>query len=240
MAKRIFPVTVIVIATMMIACSDSVVAPPKATTIEVYSFSDQQAFAGMATPADPEILVRDEAGSPIAGIPVRFTVTAGGGSVQNTATTSGPQGRATAGSWKLGPSPGLNKVLATVDGIGSIEFRADAVAVPSGTFELQTVDGKALPYTTTYDMTSLVGATFVLDASRRYTVSFRTTPAGGGVISESSNSGSFTPKAPRDLSFYVGNLPWVDGRIDGDILSVTFWDLSDFTHDYEFIREKSQ
>lgn len=61
----------------------------------------------------------------------------------------------------------------------------------------------------------------------------------GGPIEESETMGSFFPKAPKGLSFYIDEWPWIDGTIDGDVLLVNFWDESDNLHAYEFIRDRS-
>src|SRR5258708_30972709 len=128
-----------------VACTETT-ALPKAATIVVNSVADQQGFAGDFAPENPEVLVLDANGQPIAGTTVKFAVTAGGGSISNVTTVSGPQGRATAGAGTLGPSLGVNTVGGSVDGVGSVQFEAEGVPVPAGTFQLVTIDGFPIPY----------------------------------------------------------------------------------------------
>ena len=66
LCRRLSPLAVI-FTFLVAACSDSV-APPKAATIEAYSPGDEEAFAGAYVPFDPQVLVRDENGAPVAGL----------------------------------------------------------------------------------------------------------------------------------------------------------------------------
>src|SRR5688500_12983179 len=82
--------------------------------------ASQSATVGTAVATVPSVVVRDERGNPVAGATVRFTVTAGGGSVANPTTTTNAQGAASAGSWTLGASPGSNVLQATVNGVSPV------------------------------------------------------------------------------------------------------------------------
>lgn len=77
---------------------------------------DQSATVGEAVPIDPAVVVRDADGNPLAGIPVTFTVTGGGGTVSGNTPITGSDGIATVGQWKLGPSAGENTLSAQVVG----------------------------------------------------------------------------------------------------------------------------
>jgi hypothetical protein len=208
-----------------------------ATTIEVNSVADQQGFTGDFVSENPEVLVRDGNGQPLPGITVKFAVTAGGGSVSNATTVSGPQGRATAGAWTLGPSVGVNTVVGSVDGVGSVQFRAEGVPVPSGTFQLATVDGFPLPFTDA-DGDDVVGGTFTLNVAKSYSFVQRIRTS-DGAVNQGETSGSFIAKWPNGLSFFFNGFPWIDGTLQGDILSVGFWDYSDNLHSFSFVRETS-
>lgn len=241
MSKRNVSVLAIMIASVAIACSDSI-APPKAMSVEANSMVDQETFPGFPgafAGIDPEVLVRDESGKPLPGIPVKFTVTAGGGSVANATTISGPQGRATAGRWTLGPSLGLNTVVGSVDGVGSIQFKAVTVAVPTGTFQLATIDGSSLPFIDIWGFYRVVvGGTFILASDRTYSYVLRVRGPDGSIVDEEKVSGSFAPRE-TGLSFLSGAWTWADGRIQGDSLTAYIWDLSDIQHAYVFVRENS-
>jgi hypothetical protein len=101
------------------------------------SSTSQQASAGTTVPSTPSVMVKTPAGTPYSGLPVTFQVTAGGGSLTGASTKTGTDGIATAGSWTLGTSPGLNTVTATApppypqhtDVMGSpVTFTATALA----------------------------------------------------------------------------------------------------------------
>jgi hypothetical protein len=205
---------------------------------------DQQGFAGFPgdfATEDPEVLVRDENGKPIAGIEVKFMVTSGGGSVFHATAISGPQGRATSGRWTLGPSFGVNTLVASVDRVGSVEFRATTVPAPTGRYELSTIDGASLPFT---DMISnytrvVVGGTFILASDRTFRYVLRVRTSDGAVVDEGEVTGGFAPRRPTGLTFFVDHWPWADGAVEGDTLVAYLWDLSDFIHAYVFVRERS-
>ncbi|MGH3378227.1 MAG: Ig-like domain-containing protein [Actinoallomurus sp.] len=74
----------------------------------------QSVTAGAAVPVAPAVIVRDAAGTPLAGIPVTFAVNSGGGSVTGADATTGVNGVATAGGWTLGGAAGTNTLKATV------------------------------------------------------------------------------------------------------------------------------
>src|SRR6266480_3921375 len=60
-------------------------------------------------------------GKPQSGVPVTFTVAAGGGSVTGDNVATGATGVATVGSWTLGTDPGTNALTATASISGSVE-----------------------------------------------------------------------------------------------------------------------
>jgi filamin/ABP280 repeat protein/Big-like domain-containing protein len=103
-----------------------------AASIAVVGGDQQTAPAGTAVPVAPTVIVRDAAGTPVPGVAIRFTVTAGGGSVSGGETTTGAEGTAAAGAWTLGASPGSNTLRAETDASGvsgnPVTFTATAVA----------------------------------------------------------------------------------------------------------------
>jgi hypothetical protein len=86
--------------------------PPAATRIELVDGGNQSATAGTPVPTRPAVRVLDQAGDPVAGFPVTFVVTGGGGTVQDADRLTDAQGIARAGGWILGPSPGANTLEA--------------------------------------------------------------------------------------------------------------------------------
>jgi len=100
----------------------------------------------------PSVLVRDSSAAPLAGVPVTFAVTAGGGSLVGSATvTTNGSGIATLGGWRLGTLAAGNGLTATVTGLSPVAFAATASpTVPasvvriSGDAQSDTA-GRALP-----------------------------------------------------------------------------------------------
>jgi Invasin, domain 3/Bacterial Ig-like domain (group 1)/Filamin/ABP280 repeat len=81
------------------------------------SAGDQQSAAvGTAVPIAPAVVVKDADQNPLPGVPVTFSVTAGGGSVSGGSVTTGSDGIATVGQWILGKSVGTNRLKAEVTG----------------------------------------------------------------------------------------------------------------------------
>ncbi len=101
-------------------------------SIEGAAGDDQTATVGAPVPIDPSVIVRDEDGNPLSGIPVTFTVTGGGGTVSGNTPVTGSDGVATVGEWRLGPVVGANALSAAVTGqdlTGSpVVFSASSVA----------------------------------------------------------------------------------------------------------------
>ncbi|MFN2603340.1 MAG: Ig-like domain-containing protein [Gemmatimonadaceae bacterium] len=235
MSKRKLSILAVIVASLTIACSDSV-APPSAATIVINSVADQEGFAGEFVFENPEILVLDASGQPVQGVTVKFAVTEGGGSVSNATTISGPQGRASAGAWTLGPSIGENAVVGSVDGVGSIRFKAEGVPVPTGTFQLTTIDGFPLPFRWPPNEDLIIGGTFTLTGAKAYSFVERVRTVDGAEI-QGETVGKFAPKGADGFSFYLNGFPWIDGKLEGDKLTLGVWDDSDLIHVYEFAKE---
>src|SRR5262249_41613009 len=79
----------------------------------------QTATVGSDLPVAPAVLVKDGSGNPVAGIPVTFTVKAGGGRVSGPDQVTGADGRATVGKWTLGTVAGQNTLEARI-GTGGV------------------------------------------------------------------------------------------------------------------------
>jgi adhesin/invasin len=88
----------------------------------------QTAVAGATVTSPPSVVVRDVSGSPVAGVVVTFSVTAGGGSVVGSPATTNALGIATLASWTLGPLAGTNTVVASATGLPSATFSATGTA----------------------------------------------------------------------------------------------------------------
>ena len=74
----------------------------------------QQAPAGQLVSIPPAVNVRDQFANPVSGVRVTFAVASGGGSITGESQTTGTNGMATLGGWRLGNAPGANSLTATV------------------------------------------------------------------------------------------------------------------------------
>ena len=87
-------------------------APAQATQIEPVEGDDQSAAVGTAVPTRPAVRALDDQGHPVAGVPVTFVVTGGGGSVSGADQTTDADGLARLEGWTLGDAPGTNTLEA--------------------------------------------------------------------------------------------------------------------------------
>ncbi len=102
-----------------------------ATQIGANSALTQSATVNTAVTTPPSVVVRDANNNPVAGVPVTFAVTAGGGSILPIAAIlTNASGVATLTSWTLGTVAGANTLTATATGLtGSpVTFTATGVA----------------------------------------------------------------------------------------------------------------
>ena len=104
--------------------------PPTATTLDKISGDNQQGVIN-TTLGNPFVVeVRDQTDSVLSGIAVTFSVTAGGGTLSTTNTTTDTNGRASS-TLTLGSSVGSNTVSVSAAGIQEgVTFTAEAVATP--------------------------------------------------------------------------------------------------------------
>jgi hypothetical protein len=108
----------------------SATALPVPAGLQVVEGDGQTAAAGTAVPILPAVLVEEAGGAPVVGLTVRFSVTAGGGSVSGGEAVTDAEGVARPEAWVLGPRAGVNRLRATVEGLEPVEFTASGVAGP--------------------------------------------------------------------------------------------------------------
>lgn len=102
-------------------------------SVSIAAGDGQTAAAGTEVASAPAVLVQDAGGAPVAGVELRFAVTAGGGSLTGANATTGADGIAAVGSWTLGGTVGANEIRATV--------QADAVSGNPVTFSATAAPG---------------------------------------------------------------------------------------------------
>ena len=139
------------------------------TTLRKVSGYNQKGVSG-ETLANPFVVeVRDEWNREFAGIEVTFAVTAGGGTLSITSTTTDPNGRAES-TLTLGSDAGMNTVSVSAAGIQqTVTFNAVAesiqfdLSVPAGTslihvpLKVTTVNGAAKTITSIADLYDALG-----------------------------------------------------------------------------------
>jgi adhesin/invasin len=97
------------------------------TAISIVSGNGQSGTVGEAV-GDPYVVrVTDGNGNPVAGVPVSWSVTSGGGSVSPTSSTTNSNGQASA-THTLGTGTGAQSVRASVSGLTPVTFTATAQA----------------------------------------------------------------------------------------------------------------
>jgi hypothetical protein len=103
-------------------------------TVVANGGDNQAAMAGSAVPTAPSVLVRDLSNQPLAGVPVTFTVTGGGGYVTGGTAVTNASGVATVGRWVLGSPAAPNTLSATAAGAGApVAFTAVGCSGGGGT-----------------------------------------------------------------------------------------------------------
>jgi hypothetical protein len=124
------------LALALSACGDGATAPrhgAPATLTATAGAGVQTAVVGSAVAQAPAVRVADADGRPVPGVPVTFSVRAGGGAVTGATATSNAEGVASAGTWTLGTVAGSNELVAEIPGVAEVIFRATATAGPAAT-----------------------------------------------------------------------------------------------------------
>ena len=102
-----------------------------ATTMTVNAGNNQTENAGTVLPTAPSVIITDDWTNGIGGISVTFALVSGNGTITGGTQTTGPDGVATIGSWKLGPTSGPNSLTATAQpgGLSNNPITFDATAL---------------------------------------------------------------------------------------------------------------
>jgi hypothetical protein len=127
-------------ATLAVAACDSSTAPLRPAALTAVSAIEQTAVAGSLAPEAPAVRVQGQAGQPVPGARVHFTVESGAGVVEGGVVVTGSDGVARSAHWQLGPEPGVNAVIATVDGLSGVGVRFGAIGAPPHCAELVQLD----------------------------------------------------------------------------------------------------
>ena len=119
------------------ACADSPVdsgirnvASNTAALVQVSAGDGQTADINSDVATAPAVIVKNAHGVALPGVTVTFAVAQGGGVVSSPSAVTNAQGIASAGSWTLGATPGVNEVDAVVGSLAPVRFTATALQPP--------------------------------------------------------------------------------------------------------------
>jgi Bacterial Ig-like domain (group 2)/Leishmanolysin len=110
------PGTAEVTATAGEASSTATVVVQSTSSLALHEGNGQTAGAGVAVPTPPAVRVRDASSAPVSGVQVRFQAGSASGTVTGETQTTGADGIARVGAWRLGTA-GINTLTATVEGV---------------------------------------------------------------------------------------------------------------------------
>ena len=114
------------LALALAACGDDATVDPSRAPASLAAESPQTIDASAAAVVDvgAAVVVRAGDGQPLSGVPVTFRVAAGQGKVERPTTRTNARGIATSGRWTLGSTAGIQRLVARVPGLDSVEFVA--------------------------------------------------------------------------------------------------------------------
>jgi hypothetical protein len=121
-----FGLVLCALVSAQLSCGDSSGPGAVASSISANSPTTQTAQPGTAVADPPSVIVRDQNGAVLAGVPVTFAITAGGGSVTGGSAVTNSAGVATVGSWTVGTVEGTNTLSATSGNL-SVAFTANSI-----------------------------------------------------------------------------------------------------------------
>ena len=197
------------------------------TTPRIISGDNQNGIVGVAFTQPFVVEVRDENGAVFEGVPVMFTITAGGGTIQPELAMTDADGRAE--SWlTLGSDPGTNTVTVSVEGIAeTATFNAVAklfefdLSAPSGIslihvpLKVRAVDGVAGTIESVSDLYDALGGGDTVNFLITYDPA---TQAWFGYFGASDTGTSVDRELTEDMGILVGMLASASVRLAGDAL----------------------
>ncbi len=183
--------------------------------VEAAAGLDQQAFVGSQVAVAPQVRVTAADGSPVPGVPVSFT-TDPGATIAGADSVTNDDGRASAGSWTLGPTPAVYRLEARVEGEGvtgnPVRFEARAMAGPPA--ELVRVEGDGQESEVTFPVPVLPRVR-VLDPSGNFMAGVKVSfEAGGG-------SAVRPQEAESDSLGFAGVERWILGTEPGVVYTLS-------------------
>jgi hypothetical protein len=115
-----------------------------AAALQVSSFvivdgATQTGLAGNLAPRQATVRVLDQFNNPAEGVPVSFAITGGGGTVTRAVDTTGTDGLASVGAWRLGTSSAqsLTATASATPAPAPLTFTATVTPVPASAFRIE-------------------------------------------------------------------------------------------------------
>jgi galactose oxidase-like protein/Big-like domain-containing protein len=118
------------LASISVQCGGDVGPPPDATSIQMAGGNGQAAQVGAPLPSPLTVLVTDDAGDPVSGVTVQWSV-GGGGDVSPSSGATGSDGKASA-TRTLGATAGQQTTIAAVSGLQGSPVTFTATATEGG------------------------------------------------------------------------------------------------------------
>jgi hypothetical protein len=113
-----------------ISTGQTIVIPGQAVTtaplLTAASATTQSGYLSYPVNSIPRVRVTDQAGNPLSGVPVNFTVSSGGGTLAGGASVSDSLGFAAPGDWRIGTTAAV-VTAATTLGSARVAFSADGI-----------------------------------------------------------------------------------------------------------------
>ena len=197
------------------------------TTPRIISGDAQSDTVGVALALPFVVEVRDENSAVFEGVPVVFTVTAGGGTVQPEIATTNADGLAQS-TLTLGSDPGTNTVTVSVEGITETatfnaiaELREFNLSLPAGIslihipLKVRAVDGVAQTIESVSDLYDALGGADTVNFLITYAPA---TQAWFAYFGASDTGTSADRELTEDMGILVGMLVPVSVRLAGDSL----------------------
>ena len=131
-----------VISALAACSSGDSVSPPTPATVTATTTTTATATVGTAVAAAPTVKVVDKGGVAVSGTTVQFAVTAGGGSLGRASAVTDATGVASAGTWTLGNTAGVNTVTATVSGLAPVQFSVTGTAAAAASIAVSAGDAQ--------------------------------------------------------------------------------------------------
>jgi len=195
-----------VLAVATVSCkADSPLSPlQRADRVEAASVVDFSGVVGTIAGSAPTVRVTDKDGDPVGSVPVVFSVTAGGGSVNPSVVTTDADGRAAA-TWTLGTSASTHTLKASVGTLDPVVFTARVAAGPPVGLELDGGNNQIVA----------IGSVAAIPLRARVIDSYHNPVAGISVsFSIVSGGGAIVPTVVSDSSG-IATAVWTVGPLEG-------------------------